>query len=211
MTVSEIISFAHQDEDTQNLRESLALNHAERLAKMIRLSARLRTLTEPNMRITDDFIQNLIQILEKNNLQYMVVGGYAVNVHGYLRASDDFNIWLNNTTANLSNFRRTLLGLGIEQQKVYDLVNTLAKPNDATIYRFKIEGNNVDFLMQLKGIPDFEGAYQQRALVKMGNVQIPFISLEDLVRSKTAVNRTKDRLDLEMLLQIREEAKEKLY
>jgi hypothetical protein len=207
MTVSEIIAFPHEDEDTQNLRESLSLSHAQRLTKMLELTTRLKKIIQPNKRIADDFIQNLIGILEKNNLQYLVVGGYAVNVHGYTRASDDFDIWLNNTTANLSNFRRTLLGLGIEQQKVYDLVSTLAKPNDATVYRFKIEGNNVDFLMQLKGIPDFESAYQQRVLV---NVQIPFISLEDLVRSKTAVNRTKDRLDLEMLLQIREEAKEKL-
>jgi hypothetical protein len=210
MTVSEIIAFPHEDEDTQNLRESLSLSHTQRLTKMLELTTRLKKIIQPNKRIADDFIQNLIGILEKNNLQYLVVGGYAVNVHGYTRASDDFDIWLNNTTANLSNFRRTLLGLGIEQQKVYDLVSTLAKPNDATVYRFKIEGNNVDFLMQLKGIPDFESAYQQRVLVKLANVQIPFISLEDLVRSKTAVNRTKDRLDLEMLLQIREEAKEKL-
>ena len=64
--------------------------------------------------------------------------------------------------------------------------------------------------MQLSGIPDFEKAYQQKIVVKLSDLQIPFISLEDLIRAKASTDRTKDKLDLEMLLLIREQAKENL-
>ena len=211
MLVTDILSFAHEDEDTQNLIESISLSPAERLERGIALCVRLKNMNPSKyMRIVDDFILNLIRVFDSTKLRYLVVGGYAVNIHGYIRASDDFDIWLDNTTANLSNFRHTLLNLGIEKNKVYELVNTLAKPNDATVYRFKIDGNNVDFLMQLSGIPDFEKAYQQKIVVKLSDLQIPFISLEDLIRAKASTDRTKDKLDLEMLLLIREQAKENL-
>ncbi|MCU0340263.1 MAG: hypothetical protein MUE30_10280 [Spirosomaceae bacterium] len=210
LTVTEIVSFAAQDEDLQNLRETVFLRPHERLLRGFQLYQKLKKLTSPVMHIADDFILELIKIFQQSQLRFLVVGGYAVSVHGYVRASDDFDIWLDNTTANLSNFRRTLMALGIDRDKVYELVQTLAKPNDSTVYRFKIEGNNVDFLMQLKGLSSFEEAYQQRFMVRLGQFEIPFIALEDLLRTKQATNRTKDQLDLEMLLKIKEELKRNL-
>jgi hypothetical protein len=47
-------------------------------------------------------------------------------------------------------------------------------------------------------------------MVRLGQLEIPFIALEDLLRTKQATNRTKDQLDLEMLLKIKEELKRNL-
>lgn len=195
--------FAPEDEDLENIREALLLDAAQRFLRGVELHRELLFFRQ-NMRLTEDFHLRLISIFNQYKLDYLVVGGYAVNIHGYLRASDDFDIWLHNTTANLARFRLVLKQIGLDKEQIYELVHTLARPNDRSVYRFNIEGYNIDFMLALAGIDDFEITLKNAVIVTLAEQQIPFISLEDLIRAKKASNRLKDQLDVEMLLKIQE-------
>jgi hypothetical protein len=195
--------FAPEDEDLENIREALLLDVAQRFLRGVELHRELLFFRQ-NMRLTEDFHLRLISIFNQYKLDYLVVGGHAVNIHGYLRASDDFDIWLHNTTANLARFRLVLKQIGLDKERIYELVHTLARPNDRSVYRFNIEGYNIDFMLALAGIDDFEITLKNAVIVTLAEQQIPFISLEDLIRAKKASNRLKDQLDVEMLLKIQE-------
>jgi len=195
--------FAPEDEDLENIREALLLDNTQRFIKGIELHRELLFFRQ-NMRLSEDFHLKLISIFNQYKLDYLIVGGHAVNIHGYLRASDDFDVWLHNTTPNLSRFRLILKEIGLEKERIYELVHTLARPNDRSVYRFNIEGYNIDFMLALAGIDDFETTFKNAVYVTIADQKIPFIAIEDLIQAKKASNRLKDQLDVEMLLKIQE-------
>jgi hypothetical protein len=59
-------------------------------------------------------------------------------------------------------------------------------------------------MLALSGIDDFENTLKNATIVTLFDQKIPFISLEDLIRTKKVSNRLKDQLDIEMLLKIQE-------
>lgn len=60
----------------------------------------------------DDF-RNFIQALNNNNVEYILVGGYAVILHGYRRATGDMDIWVNRTKENYSKLTGAFLQFGL--------------------------------------------------------------------------------------------------
>lgn len=199
----QVLSFDEAERD--DLRYALRLTPAERFRRGIDLFERNARLTRPTMRLVEDFHLNLIRLFNELNLDYIVVGGHAVNAHGYLRGSDDFDVWLANTTPNLITFRRALKRLGVAEDDVYRLVHTLARPNDQAVFRFRFEGYPVDFLLHLYGVTDYDTAKARCLLVPVADTSIPFLSLEDLITAKRATGRLKDQLDVQKLEQIEEE------
>lgn len=195
----------HEEAERDDLRHALRLSPADRFQRGIALYERNLLLTNRSTRLIEDFHLNLIRLFNELNLDYIVVGGHAVNVHGYLRGSDDFDVWLNNNTPNLSTLRRVLLRLGISQEDVYRLVNTIAKPNGRAVFRFRIDDYAIDFLLHLHGAANYEQTKQRCLRIAVGDTEIPFISIEDLIASKLASGRPKDLLDIEMLRRIEEE------
>ena len=197
------LSFDEAERD--DLRQSLRLTPAERFRRGITLYERHLRLSNQSMRLVDDFHLRLISLFNEKQLSYLTVGGHAVNVHGYLRASDDFDIWLENSITNLSAFRRVLLQIGIDSEVVYKLVQTIAKPDDRSVVRFLIDDYTVDFLLHLDGLADFQDCQSRCLTISVGDTLIPFISLEDLIATKRASGRLKDQLDIEMLQKIDDE------
>ena len=60
----------------------------------------------------DDF-RNFIKALNENEVDYLLVGGYAVIVHGYRRTTGDMDIWVNTTTGNLKKLIKAFLQFGL--------------------------------------------------------------------------------------------------
>ena len=140
--------------------------------------------------------KEFIQSLNDNQVRYLIVGGYAVALHGYPRYTKDLDIWIELNPANaaklikaLDQFGFSSLGLRVEDFLEADQIVQLGYPP-----------NRVDLITSMPGV-DFEGCFTSRVKVMIDDVLINFIDLENLKKNKRAVGRLQDLADLENLEQ----------
>jgi len=140
--------------------------------------------------------KEFIQSLNDNQVRYLIVGGYAVALHGYPRYTKDLDIWIELNPDNaaklikaLDQFGFSSLGLRVEDFLEADQIVQLGYPP-----------NRIDLITSMPGV-DFEGCYTSRVKVMIDDVLINFIDLENLKKNKRAVGRLQDLADLENLEQ----------
>jgi hypothetical protein len=145
------------------------------------------------MRLDQDF-KEFIALLNEHEVRYLIVGGYAVAVHGHPRYTKDLDVWILTETGNadrllsaLEEFGFGSLGLTRGDFVTRDQVIQLGYPP-----------NRIDILTSLEGV-SFEDCYDSRAVVELEGLLVPFISLDDLRKNKRALGRHQDLADLENL------------
>lgn len=143
--------------------------------------------------IGKDF-KEFIELLNKNNVEYLVVGGYAVAFHGHIRATKDIDIWVEATEENADRIITALheFGFGSVDIRKDDFV----KPD--SIIQLGYPPNRIDILTSLKGVV-FEECFKQKHKIVISNVTINYIDLENLLKNKKSVGRLRDLADVEDL------------
>jgi len=138
--------------------------------------------------------KEFIELLNENNVKYLVVGGYAVALHGHPRYTKDLDIWIELSSGNaekilnvLENFGFGSLGLKTDDFLTQDQVIQLGYPP-----------NRIDLLTTLKGV-NFEDCYESKVQIKIQDTQINFIDIENLKKNKRATGRSQDLADVENL------------
>ena len=144
-----------------------------------------------------DTFKELLESLNKNKVRYLLIGGYAVGMHGHPRATEDIDLFVSRDEHNAKRiiWALTEFGLGTSNLKpeIFTQENSLVVMGVAPLA--------VDILNYLKGI-DFESAFQRRKVVTCAGIEVNLISLEDLIKNKIAVGRHKDLADVERLTQV---------
>ena len=144
----------------------------------------------------DDFYLDFISALNVSGVKYMVVGGFAVNFHGYNRATADLDLWISNDEANLTRLGDALYRLGYEFPS--DAASELKEDRIVSI----TEGEYVVELMTRLNISteiSFDQAYQLAEERDINQVKIKLISFEHLKNEKARSKRYKDLDDLSKL------------
>ena len=143
--------------------------------------------------LNQDF-KEFIQSLNDNHVRYLVIGGYAIALHGYPRYTKDIDIWIEMSPDNAAKMVRALkqfgfgsLGLKAADFLVPDQIIQLGYPP-----------NRIDLMTTPPGV-DFETCYASRVRVVIDDVTVNFIDLENLKKSKKAAGRLQDLADLENL------------
>lgn len=157
-------------------------------------------------------IANLLQSLADAQVDYVLVGGLAVQLHGFLRATVDIDLVLAMNDANLDRF--------IEVAKHYGLQPVIPVPIDAlknaqqidhwhkekgmlafALREPQVGGNVIDVLVR----PDisFEKLASNAVAGKLFGRQVLIASIDDLLAMKRTANRPKDRLDIEALEKVK--------
>jgi len=143
--------------------------------------------------LSKDF-REFIALLNAAEVRYLVVGGYAVAVHGYPRYTKDLDIWIECSQKNADSLMKALdqfgfgaLGLRVEEFLEKDQIVQLGYPP-----------NRIDLLTSLTGI-SFNDCYEARMTVRIEGLKIDFIDIDNLRKNKTATGRTQDLADLEQL------------
>lgn len=143
--------------------------------------------------LNQDF-KEFIQSLNANGVRYLIVGGYAVALHGYPRYTKVLDIWIAMSEENarrmvqaLADFGFGSLGLVPQDFLVPDQIIQLGYPPA-----------RIDLLTTLTGV-DFDECYEARVEVTVDDVVACFIDLEHLKQNKRAVGRAQDLADLEQL------------
>lgn len=144
-----------------------------------------------NVEPSDDY-EALIACLNARGVEFLIVGAYAVGLHGYLRATDDFDIFVKPSAENSANAAAAI------KDFISVDVDPAALSREKSWLRLGKKPNAVDFLTSISGVA-WEEAWGDRFSAKFGAQNASFISREKLIRNKRASGRAKDRLDLEGL------------
>ncbi len=137
--------------------------------------------------------QRVYELLNKNNVRYIVIGGYAVVYHGYVRSTNDIDIWIDIRKDNIRKVIKTLDEFGFSSLNIKE---TDFSPNQ--IIPLGYPPNRIDLITTLAGI-DFETCYESKEQVTIDHIAVNIIDLENLIKAKKASNRTRDLADIEEL------------
>jgi len=151
------------------------------------------SITAGDTVLNKDFKQ-FIRSLNDNQVRYLVIGGYAVALHGHPRYTKDLDIWIERSQQNaerivtaLEQFGFGSLGLKVDDFLVPDQIIQLGNPP-----------NRIDLLVTVSGV-DFSDCFETRIQVDIDGVNVNFIDLDNLKRNKQASGRIQDLADLENL------------
>ena len=150
-------------------------------------------------------VKHNCKILNKYEVEYLLVGGTAVAIHGYSRLSKapdgtvlgkhDLDFWYNPTYENYFKLLKALKEIGFESDFLDE-----EEPNPrGSFFKHEFEDYKLDFLPKIKGLERFNKSYKKGFIVTLEGVDLPVISYNDLISSKEYSNREKDKIDIEML------------
>jgi predicted nucleotidyltransferase len=145
------------------------------------------------MLFNHDF-KDMLFALSEANIDFMLVGAYAVAAHGHPRATGDLDLWVRPNTETATKVFRVLADFGAP---LHDLtVEDLAKPG--IVFQIGVEPSRIDILTAISGV-SFNHAWTNRLSVKMDGIELNVIGRMDLIVNKRACGRPKDIADVESL------------
>jgi len=141
---------------------------------------------------------DFLGLLAKHNVEHLVVGGYAVGVHGFPRFTCALDIFVAMSRENA--------GRLIDVFGEFGFASLNLKPEDFlepdTVVEIGREPMKIQILTGIDGV-SFDRCRRDSILVNVSGIQVPFIGLEALMANKAASPRSKDRIDLEELTRLR--------
>ena len=153
------------------------------------------------MDVLDDEILNLWKLLNKHSTLYIMVGGFATNLHGFQRTTADIDLWIKNTPQNRKNLRNTLKDLGIGDFESIETTEFIAGWSTISLN----SGFELDIMTSLKGLDQimFDECYELAPTAVIESIPIKFLHINQLIQAKKASGRAKDLIDVEELERIR--------
>ncbi len=135
-----------------------------------------------------------LRLLNAHGVDYLLVGGYAVAIHGYARATVDMDVWVACQQPNAERIVAALREFGFDLPEVSaDLFLRRER-----VVRMGVAPLRIELLTSIDGV-EFAGCQRRVVEVRLDGIDVPVISLGDLRANKRAAGRTKDLLDLENL------------
>jgi hypothetical protein len=153
------------------------------------------------MDLLDEEILNLWRLLNKHQTKYIMVGGFATNLHGFQRTTADLDLWIKNTPQNRKNLRNSLKDLDIGDFESIETTEFVAGWSTISLN----SGFELDIMTSLKGFDQimFDECYAIAPTALIENIPIKFLHINQLIEAKRASGRAKDLIDIEELEKIR--------
>lgn len=143
--------------------------------------------------IPPDF-KEFLKLLNARGVKYLVIGGYAVSIHGYPRPTGDLDVWVATDKDNAGLLVDTLKQFGFD---VPELKPALLYKDQQTL-RMGIPPVRIEVISDISGV-EFSTCYERRQTADLDGVPVSVISLSDLRINKKAAGRSKDLVDCEKL------------
>lgn len=140
--------------------------------------------------------RDFLQALNNNNVEYLLVGGYAVILHGYSRTTGDLDLWVNRTSEN---YKKILAAFAEFKMPVFDMTEeNFLNHADWDVFRYGRKPVAIDIMTKMGGL-DFDECYKLRIEQNIEDLLIKLVHYNDLIKAKRAAGRYKDLDDLEKL------------
>jgi predicted nucleotidyltransferase len=144
-----------------------------------------------------DEIINVWKNLSLNKVNYLTIGGFAVNIYGYGRNTGDIDIFIEDTAINRENLRKAIKQMGLGDFESITTMSFVPGWTDFTLnFKFRL-----DIMTSVKGLEDksFNELLERANIIEIEGLPVYFIDYENLIIAKKASNRPKDILDVEEL------------
>ena len=141
--------------------------------------------------LPEDF-KDFIQFLNKHNVRYLLVGGWAIGIYGHPRATKDIDFLIAIDNENINKLQKALLGFGAPT-----VANSVFQEK-GNVFRLGRSPIQIDIINEASGI-DFNDCYSRRKVIAVEDIEITLISKSDLIKNKKASGRLRDLADVEQL------------
>jgi len=141
----------------------------------------------------------MLQLLLEEQVEFMLVGAYAMGAHGYPRATGDIDIWVEASKNNAPKVITALkkFGAPLAQISLEDF------SQEGTVFQIGVTPRRIDIITKISGVT-YQEAYQDKVTVNVEGLNIPLISLDKFVKNKLASGRDKDTIDVKYLMEARD-------
>jgi hypothetical protein len=145
------------------------------------------------MEVQPDF-RDLLALFNKHQVEYIIVGGYALAFHGVPRYTGDIDIFVRSDSLNASRIMAALdeFGFGSVGLTPADF------EKQKTVVQLGVPPVRIDIITSLTGV-SWEEAFAKRVTGKYGDLSVYYVGLEQFISNKKATGRKKDLADLEAL------------
>jgi hypothetical protein len=143
--------------------------------------------------MNSDF-KDLLRLLSERKAEFLIIGGYAVIHYAEPRYTKDLDVLIGTDPENA--------------KKVFDALSEFGAPMDATtpqdfctpevFFQIGVPPNRIDVIVTVPGV-NFEAAYVRRGMMNIGELHVPVIGRDDLIRAKLMAGRPQDLVDAGLL------------
>ena len=148
------------------------------------------------MDIFNEDFREFITALNNNEVEYILVGGYAVILHGYSRTTGDLDIWINKEKENYFNLVKAFKEF---KMPVFDMTeNNFLKNPELNVFTFGRPPSAIDIMTDVKGL-HFKEALKTSQIIEAGSLKVRVIGLNQLLKAKRAAGRHRDLDDIDNL------------
>jgi hypothetical protein len=141
--------------------------------------------------MNQDFI-DLLRAFAAAEVRFLIVGAYALALHGRPRATGDLDVWVDATPENARRVVRALAEFGAPVSEI----SAADFESPGVTYQIGVPPGRIDILTELTGIT-FAEAWPNRLRRAFGDVDVDFIGRASFIRNKRATGRPKDLGDIE--------------
>lgn len=136
----------------------------------------------------------MLQLLSEEQVDFIIVGAYALGAHGYPRATGDIDIWVKPNNTNSRNLYKALARFGAPLEQLE--IDTFSM--EGIIFQIGVIPRRIDIVTKIDGVT-YEEADEDKVTVEVEGLMLPVISLDKLIKNKMATGREKDVLDIKTL------------
>jgi len=145
--------------------------------------------------------ERILRALAEHGVDYVLIGGLAVQTHGHVRTTNDADLIPAPDPANLARLAATLRDLDARvlnpgEEGIEVDAAMLAR---ATIWQFATRDGGIDVIHEAPGGRPYEELSERALRVKLGDIEVPVVDLDDLIRMKLARGRPTDLADVAAL------------
>ncbi len=154
------------------------------------------------MDVFDAEILELWKALEKYEVRYIMIGGFATNLHGFSRTTADLDLWIEESAENRKKLKKVLYEIGLGDLPQIESMQFVAGWSSISMK----SGFQLDIMTSIKGFEQekFEECYNMAPSAEIYDVQVQFLHINHLITAKEASKRPKDQIDLIELKKIRD-------
>ena len=137
--------------------------------------------------------KELLRLLNEFDVEYLIVGGFAVMKYSEPRYTKDLDVWINSSSKNAARVIAALTKFGTPLENDGVTVETFT--NQQVVYQIGVAPVRIDILTEITGV-NFAEAWEKKVVSTLFGVPTNFISFDDLVTNKQALGRIGDLKDL---------------
>jgi len=147
---------------------------------------------------SEDF-RDFLKTFNENQVEYILVGGFAVIIHGYQRVTGDMDIWVNRSLSNYKKIEKAFQQFGMP---VFDMTkDNFLFEKSKDVYRFGRRPNAIDLMLEVKGL-QFDECSKMAKWFDNDGLAVRVLHINHLRSAKKEAGRFKDFDDLEHLKEL---------